>query len=155
MNDSLGGTVVLVIIMFFIAFASMYLAFNVNYMKAFRMKNKIISLYEEYQGDCVANSRNECFRSIVNYADEIGYEPSDSFKCDSGYTMVSNGRKNLYCVKEHSITTNSKTGKSKNDLAGVRYYSIYTRININIPIFSNLMGKKLLSVSGDTATIEK
>ena len=50
MRDSIGGTVILVIIMVFMVFAIAYLAYNVNYQKAFRMKNKIISIYEKYNG---------------------------------------------------------------------------------------------------------
>ena len=47
MRDALGGTVTLVIIVVFIVIALGYMAFNVNYTKAFRMKDKIITLYDD------------------------------------------------------------------------------------------------------------
>ena len=46
MRDSIGGSVVLIIIVVFIVVALGYMAFNVNYTKAFRMKNKVIAVYE-------------------------------------------------------------------------------------------------------------
>ena len=45
MRDAFGGVANLVIIVVFLTLVSGYLAFNVNYTKAFRVKNKIISLY--------------------------------------------------------------------------------------------------------------
>ena len=47
MRDSLGGAVNIIIIVVFIVIALGYMAFNVNYTKAFRMKNKIISVNKE------------------------------------------------------------------------------------------------------------
>ena len=45
MRDGLGSAVMIAIIVVFIAIVSGYLAFNVNYMKAFNMKNKICQKY--------------------------------------------------------------------------------------------------------------
>ena len=43
MRDALGGIVNITIIVVFLVIVSGYLAFNVNYTKAFRVKNKIIT----------------------------------------------------------------------------------------------------------------
>ena len=71
MNEGIGSTTILVVIAVFIAIVSAYLAYNVNYTKAFRMKNKIVSLYEEYNGQCF----NDCQAKIRDYARDIGYNP--------------------------------------------------------------------------------
>ena len=42
MRDAIGGSVNLVIIVVFMLLVSGYLAFNINYTKAFKVKNKII-----------------------------------------------------------------------------------------------------------------
>ncbi|MBO4731371.1 MAG: hypothetical protein J5597_01005 [Spirochaetaceae bacterium] len=63
MRDAMGGSVALVIIVVFIVIALGYMAFNVNYTKAFRMKNKIISVYEKYEGKCEEN----CEKEIKDY----------------------------------------------------------------------------------------
>ena len=43
MRDAFGGLLNMVIIVVFLVLVSGYLAFNVNYTKAFRVKNKIIT----------------------------------------------------------------------------------------------------------------
>ena len=43
MRDAFGGLMNMVIIVVFLVLVSGYLAFNVNYTKAFRVKNKIIT----------------------------------------------------------------------------------------------------------------
>ena len=50
MRDSLGGIPILAIVTLFIVIALSYVAFNVNYTKAFRMKNKIIEILQKYNG---------------------------------------------------------------------------------------------------------
>ena len=42
MRDAFGGIANMVVIIVFLVIVSGYLAFNVNYTKAFRVKNKII-----------------------------------------------------------------------------------------------------------------
>ena len=63
MRDALGGTVVLVIIVVFIVIVSGYMAFNVNYTKAFRIKNKIVDNYnyDWTELDCMPNGWRRAF----------------------------------------------------------------------------------------------
>ena len=78
MRDALGGSVVFVIIVVFMVVVLSYLAFNVNFTKASRMKNKIIATYEEYQGIC----KSDCQNKIVDYSKEIGYDVGNAtFNC--------------------------------------------------------------------------
>ena len=154
MRDALGGTVNIVIIVVFIVFALGYMAFNVNYTKAFRMKDKIISVYEKNNGTCTTTCKNE----IKAYAEKIGYNP-DSIECGSEDAPSIDGKK-LYCVSYTQV----------GDIADMNarcYYHISTKININIPILENLYamsrnGDKskpaklnVFYVNGDTKTIEK
>ncbi len=164
MRDSIGGTVILVIIMFFMVFAIAYLAYNVNYQKAFRMKNKIVSIYEKYNGNCNAS----CISEINAYADEIGYDTEKNFPCNdikgqefnpktsTGGSFVS-GDKQLYCVK--GVQQKTKLGEDSGvyDDTGKRgcYYQIVTKINIRIPIIENIVGTPALYVTGDTKVFNK
>lgn len=139
MRDAMGGTVVVVVIVVFIVMVSGYLAFNVNYTKAFRMKNKIISYYDDYNGDCDTNS--VCKQKIREYAKDIGYKYS-GLTCPEGYVA----KENLYCsqkiiVSEKGSDTNSKT-----------YYKIVTKINIEIPVFKFISTLRFFNVSGNTKT---
>ena len=52
MRDAFGGVANLAIIIVFLTLVSGYLALNVNYTKAFRVKNKIISTFEQFEGNC-------------------------------------------------------------------------------------------------------
>lgn len=134
MRDAIGGSVVLTIIVVFIVIVSAYLAFNVNYTKAFRMKNKIISVYEEYNGEC----DDKCKIKIESYAKSLGYNPD--LNCGNNYNKV----KGLYCYKEVKVSGNSC------DEGEQRYYKIQTKIDIRIPIIDNILGLQVFTINGDT-----
>ena len=170
MNEGIGSTVVLVIIIVFIALVSAYMAYNVNYTKAFRMKNKIIDLYNEYDGNC----NSECQNKILAYKEEIGYSSSaidDSICRDTNNPFIPNSGDE---GKDVRITTFDRFGyceyrvtadkaykgpdnnkydiiKDGNEKPGY-YYRIMTRIDIQIPIVHNALGLQVLNVTGDTKT---
>ena len=56
MRDAFGGIVNISMIVVFLVIVSGYLAFNVSYTKAFRVKNKIITTIEQYEGLCDEDS---------------------------------------------------------------------------------------------------
>ncbi|MBR2828123.1 MAG: hypothetical protein IKE70_02710 [Bacilli bacterium] len=149
MRDSIGSSIVIVIIVVFIVFAMGYLAFNVNYTKAFRMKNKILSVYKEYNGICTDN----CEEDIKDYANRIGYKPSGSIKCPSceGGTP---GNSNYYCWCRYSIAIESDDTKI-NDLGDRFYYHVVTKINMDIPVLSNMIDLQVFNISGDTEVFTK
>lgn len=143
MRDAMGGTVALVIISVFIVIALGYMAFNVNYTKAFRMKNKIISVYEDFDGKCENNS--ECNRLIRDYANTLGYSTGDSLNCDD-YTKSPN---NLYCYKRIDAE-NKVNGNDIVEDDNRYYYKIITKINIEIPIINNILDLQAFYITGDT-----
>ncbi len=164
MRDSIGGTVILMIIMVFMVFAIAYLAYNVNYQKAFRMKNKIISIYEKHNGHCTNDSSNNCVKEILDYANEIGYDTDNNFDCGkleyvkgsnfTGSATFASGAKQLYCVRglEQASKDREASGSAVYDDTGKVncYYQIVTKINIRIPIIENVIGTPALYVTGDT-----
>ena len=155
MRDSIGGTVILVIIMVFMVFAIAYLAYNVNYQKAFIIKNKIISIYEKYNGNCNAST---CVKEIEAYAKEIGYDTDNNFDCNKIKGSDFNGKfisgtKKLFCVKG---VKKAKKSKVYNDTGKVScYYQIVTKINIRVPVIENVIGTPALYVTGDTKVFDK
>ncbi len=149
MRDAMGGSVTLIIIVVFIVFALGYMAFNVNYTKAFRMKDKIITVFNEYNGKCENNSN--CSIRIKEYAKEIGYDSGvgngRSLNCPEGFKSSSN----MYCYKKVPLSGNSNAEdiykKEK------YYYEIVTRINIELPIISRAMsGLRFFNIYGSTKT---
>ena len=152
MNEGLGTTPIVVIIVVFIAVASSYLAYNVNYMKAFRMKNKIIAIYEKYDGFC----DGDCQTEIIQYGKTIGYS-SVLMDCQNNplrpRTSIAETvyKDPGYCVyKIEEDMTEVADAVEDTTLKRGYYYRIVTRINIQIPIVQNVMGLSFLNVSGDT-----
>ena len=142
MRDAFGGIVNIAIIVVFLVLVSGYLAFNVNYTKAFRVKNKIISTLEQYEGVCPEESA--CDRIITNYMKEIGYN-AEGFRLSGYDCRMEKG----YCIRrvEASTDTGGIDGSNK------FYYEVVTKINIEIPII-NRIGLRFFQVSGSTKLID-
>lgn len=148
MRDAFGGVANLVIIVVFLTLVSGYLAFNVNYTKAFRVKNKIISLYEQYEGEqCYNTDTSECNIKIRDYMNSLGYDAPYLNLADDGYKCYYG-----YCAKKYETEKidDSVTGDTKKKA----YYNIVTQINIDIPIINKILpGLKIFQIAGDTKPI--
>ena len=143
MRDALGGTVSLVIVTVFIVIALGYMAFNVNYTKAFRMKDKIIALYDDFEGNC----DSACNQAISDYADTLGYATGGNLNCPDGYTDV-NGM-GIYCARQVQAINNEDEDTIR-DIKPKFYYNIITKINLQIPIISNVFDFSFFYIRGDT-----
>ena len=144
MRDAIGGAVNIVIIVAFIVIVLAYLAFNVNYTKASRMKNKIIATYEDYNGVC----NSECNGKINDYAKEVGYSIDGGKSCPAGFDKDTDYYN--YCYREVLVQKHAADDKVISDLGTRYYYDIATRINIEIPIIQNIFDFQLFWVSGNT-----
>lgn len=148
MSNAFGGIVNISFIVVFLVIVSGYLAFSVNYNKAFRVKNKIINsieVCEGIEGTPTAGS-NECAQKRINeYMSNIGYSLSSNFRI-SNYDQCGQG----YCYKK-IIDTEEGTD------AGIKYhYNVATAVNIDIPILNKILpNMKIFQVSGSTKTITK
>lgn len=150
MRDAFGGISNLVIIVVFMTLVSGYLAFNVNYTKAFRVKNKIITLFEQYEGKCGGGpSTVECNQKIKDYMKQVGYSTSN-FNSYSG--MIDGHERDYSCQDGYCFYKVDVSSPS--DLEQKAYYKIVTQINIDIPIINKILpGLRIFQVSGDTKTI--
>ena len=141
MQDAFGGILSIVLIALFLIIVEGILGFTVNYTKAFKMKNIVISAIEEYEdATCVEATKpnTQCRKKILDGAKSIGYSPS-RISCPSGWTNIDN----LFCV------TNIKS-HNKNKI-----YKIVTQVDVNIPIIRNIMGLSFFQVSGETRIVQK
>ena len=108
-----------------------------------RVKNKIISTFEQYEGNCDSES-DECHEQILDYMRNIGYSAPDFNLSSEGYTCRAG-----YCFKEIEITegTDDRRGKS--------YFKVVTQINVDIPIINKILpGLKIFQITGDTMPID-
>ena len=148
MRDAIGGLVNVQIILVFIVLVSGYLAFSVNYTKAFRVKNKIITAIEQNEGDISAATSDN--GDLWNYIRQVGYNPSFSRNTqerimdelgDGSACNVDLG----FCYKENDFSTPTLTKKQ---------YRVVTIISVDIPIIKQIMESiNFFKVSGDTKTI--
>ena len=148
MNDGIGGATVLALIVFFVVIFSSYMAFNVNYTKAFRVKNKVIDCFNKYGTACrnVTDKRNKCNKEIEAYAKSIGYMP-DNISCGDDFSNVSGNGGKLFCVKGRLV---NKPRGGVFDQKPKCSYKVVTKINISIPIIDSLLSIDVFKVKGDT-----
>ena len=141
MRDAFGGLMNMVIIVVFLVLVSGYLAFNVNYTKAFRVKNKIITTIEQYEGACEpGNPSNKCNQVIKDYMKSVGYNASslqiNDYECNDSY-----------CIKR----IEAETDAGNVDLKKKVYYKVTTAIVIDIQIINKIMPQlSIFQVSGTT-----
>lgn len=150
MRDAFGGLVNIVIIVVFIVVVSGYLAFNVTYTKAFKVKNKMISLLEQYEGKCgstYANSR--CNNTINEYVKNVGYSipnmKKDGYDCDATPGL---------CIRKYDTQLNAGVKPDEQTDRQSFYYEVCASINVDIPIINRIMpNMRLFQVCGDTKQI--
>lgn len=143
MRDAFGGLLSIIIIAIFLVIVEGILGLVVNYTKAFRMKNAVISNIERYEGlGCFASGDSDCRIKIQESAKSIGYAPLHELHCPNNqdYAKIDD----IYCVQQN------------NSVSGNNYiYSVVTQVDINIPIINKIMGLSFFQVHGDTRAIKK
>lgn len=149
MRQAIGGTWILQLVIIFMLIFVGFLALTINYTKAFKVKNELVTIIEKYEG--VTSGDNGSVALINNYLRHNGYSIKGS--CESGYygvasldstslTPVSDNNKYYYCVRK----VNTKSGTFHNR-AG---YEIVTFFKFNIPFLGDLF---TFRVEGDTIDI--
>ncbi len=145
MRDALGGVINIQFILVFIVLVSGYLAFSVNYTKAFRAKNKIIDIYESYEGNIENDGAQE---KINSYLKKIGYNPASTYvtaanaECGKDCDCSSG----LYCIRYISVDDNKALKKS--------YAEVTTFISIDFPIINQILPHiEFFKVTGSTKTV--
>ena len=163
MRDAFGGLLNIVIIVVFMTLVSGYLAFNVSYAKAFKVKNKIISTIENYNGSCdFNNSENTCYKDVLNYEKTIGYQAnvnmSQATICNKssteGYSDCKCNQALGFCWLESRKEV--KDGIEGKTITTIHYKSfrIVTQVYIDLPIINRLLPNlSIFQVTGDTKDI--
>lgn len=154
MSDAIGGVVNIALVVFFVALIALYLSFNVNYEKSFNVKNKIIDLYEEYNGRCSA--RSKCQEEIIKYESSVGYASIKdtkklvNVKSDSSGNKIKCSDALGFCIRG---VNNVTKGYSEGTVAPQEarcYFEITTFVQVQIPLINNLMGLRFFQITGQT-----
>ncbi len=149
MKDAFGGIMNIFFIAVFLVIVEGILGLVVNYSKAFRMKNIVISSIERYEGHgCFSDQAvgdTDCRNLIKEGAKSIGYHPVN-ISCPGAV-----GGEQKYELSDSIFCYRREDSPSKNNYV----YNIITQVDINIPIINKIMGMSFFQVHGDTRVIKK
>ena len=155
MRDAIGGVFSLQIILVFVILINGYLAYSVNYTRAFRVKNEIINIVEESEGFREGGTAATRISSLVKTA---GYGLSsiqqqnvrNNNNVDGWYCNGQDG----YCIKCYDNTGNNSITSDNAEYRGV-YYGVKTYVNMDIPVLNRIFTglPDFLAVKGETKTI--
>ncbi len=151
MRDAVGSSVNVFIIIFLIALLSGYLAFSVNYTKAFHVKNEIINYIEEYETYEGAEQTIDAL--ISNYKNAQHYVvPSDTINnFQSGHPDAVCRETLGFCYVKHVSSREDENGTTLNGT----YYTVYAFVNIEVPIIQQIFSaiSSNYNVRGDTRVL--
>ena len=155
MRESLGSIWIVSFVFFVIILISGFLAFNTNYNKAFKMKNKIINVLEKHNNRITDDAQEE----IREYAKSIGYSASSTYTSTCGNAGYDRDSNNIgWCYKEHvsssDYTMSGNTGGTNVSEYRSTYIDVRTFVSIDVPLFNHIFKNlKQFSVTGSTKEI--
>ena len=152
MKEAIGQTISLQVILVFVVFLNAFLAFSVNYTKAFRVKNKVINILEQNEGfNGAAASKIDDYMSGVGYNVNIQGERDGIGNCKNGVCILAHcaGR-----IGDDASSGECPTGASDKQDYRI-YYSVTTYINVSVPIINRILNQDMpiFRIQGDTSTI--
>lgn len=137
MRESFGGVFMIKLALIFIIIYISFMAIAINYAKAFRVKNGVINLIEQYQYS--GSPTDLVIGEIDEYLRKVGYNYGDSVPL----------RKD--CVDDEGGYFTNRGACIVNKSSGVkRYYKVITYIYIEMPFFQITM---TIPISGETKII--
>ncbi len=148
MREAFGGVFSLEILLAFVLLVNGYMAYSVNYTRAFRVKNKIIDIIEESEGYTTGAGKNTAESKISAYIDQVGYGVNGARKqslrgqegcSDEGYCVT--------CIKNTEINPSDDAYRGTS-------FRVETWVNIDIPVLNKFLPLgDWLRITGDTRTI--
>ena len=150
MKESIGGTALFNIVIFFVLLFTGYICISINYTKAFNVANEVVNIIENQGGICTGND-GICYNfkmQIQDYFGDVTYHSRG--KCDDGWIgfdrqgeIVSSGENASFCVR--GIKTLETT-----EIDSEVYYQVKLFYQLDLPIINKIFS---LSVDGTTSLI--
>lgn len=162
MKESISGTTLFMIVIFFIIVFTGYLCFSINQSRAFSVKNGIIRIVERYgigikspDGVKKLEQNSNFTTAIENELKDIGYRTTG--KCNSSgdtdwYAFNVKGKYEnsgvgAFCIKFIGNASVSNQNPAKN----LHYFSIKTFYHFDIPGVSRLLN---MTIEGNTKSMQ-
>jgi len=149
MRQTIGATWILQLVIIFMLIFVGFLALSINYTKAFKIKNEMLSMIEKYEG--VSSGDSGSVALINNYLryynyQTMGYCEEGSYgstNLDSNALVLTNSNtKYYYCVKKKDSSSATYPDRAT--------FTIDTFFKFNLPFLGDLF---TFRVSGTTIDI--
>lgn len=148
MRQAIGSTWIMQLVIVFMLIFVAFLALTINYTKAYKIKNEVISVLEKYEGP---NSGEDHSISIINnYLKYNGYHSvgtcsDDSFGAtsldSSTLVPVNNGDKYYYCIR--------RTGTSTETFPDRVSYELEAFFKFNLPLLGDIFTFRVIGETID------
>lgn len=136
MREAFGGAFMIKVMLIFLGIYIAFMAVALNYAKAFRVKNQIINIIEQYEGYEKKSSNNTEVKDIIgSYLDNMGYNVQ--IQCN-GVSQTNSCDTRGYRVER--IDTSKGT-----------YYAVETYIRLELPFFNIDI---TIPINGETKVIK-
>lgn len=165
MRNAIGSSLLLNIVLVFVGIISAFLVGTIAFSKAYKVKNRIVSIIEKYDGDCFG-SNTACYNEIEAELVNIGYSSNFSKSDCPDITLDSRnstGIKSIdtiyngtlsgghqYCVYKYTVCDTKKSGRRficDTNSTEQYYYKVVTFMHFDIPIIGSFLE---FEVSGET-----
>lgn len=158
MREAIGSSLLLNIAIVFIGIISMILVSSIAYSKAYKAKNQIISVIENYNGVCNFMNGDSCFDEIESKLTDMGYSSNISQGCPTKYGTPLYGNLagsvspldgHVYCVYKYTICDpdTNLPGSCPDNSTEKTYYKVVTFMHFDIPLIGQILE---FPVSGET-----
>ena len=168
MREAIGNSLLLNIVVVIVGIVSVILINSIAYSKAFKAKNRIISVIDSYNGNCAFNSDSVCFKDIEGVLTNMGYS-SNIVKDCPGISLNSDDKRNKkivsvdnvysgdgghkYCVYKYTMCIDDIKMESADTFScvgsEVSYYKVITFMHFDIPVIGKFLE---FQVSGESKT---
>lgn len=150
MRQSIGSTWIMQLVIIFTLIFVAFISLTINYTRAFKTKNELVSMIEKYEGIGLGEETG-AITIINNYLSYNNY--SVQGKCEEneyGATSITsialepatNNKKYYYCVRKESTATSAMPNRAR--------YRIRIFFHFSLPIIGDLF---TFSVEGTTIDI--
>ena len=150
MREAIGGTWITQLVIVFMLIFVAFLALSLNYTKAFKVRNQLMTIIEQQEG--VTSGDDGSIALMNNYLKGNGYGVMRTCALDSyGVTnlnssaieLVTNDKKKYYyCIRKIEAPSSNHEGKV--------YYKVNMFFHFNLPVLGDIF---TFSVNGSTGDI--
>ena len=151
MRDAFGSTFMFKIIIIFIVFYVSFMTIAVSYAKAFRVKNGVIDILEQYQYDSEGSRKQDVINKVDEYLKSFPYDEGDNQNVKNLCKKDSHNENSSEETFENQFTENGvciiRTDLGENSV----FYEVVTYLVISFPVVSYDF---IIPIRGETTTIK-